>query len=90
MTNYLNIIQSTCPLAWNEFKTFTEGNFKSFFQEKNLVLEELPFPFITGLFLYHFNHHQIDFSLGSADDQILQEEILETFKNYEQVISHFS
>ena len=90
MENYLNIIASNCPLGWAEFKSFSEQAFKDFFTDKKLSLEELPFPFLTGLFLYYFNNQQIDFTLGDTDEQIIKDEILETFRNYEQVISHFS
>jgi hypothetical protein len=86
----LQSIKNTCPKAYLEFAEMARAVLNQHPSTQNLPLDELPFEIVFGLTLKFFKENELDFDYNNLSPQQYEEEIMDIFTNFEQVISHYS
>ena len=90
MENILIHIKASAPIAYIELEEFVNKKLSACFSQQNIVFHLLPNALLVGIFLDYFNAQSIEFSIGDCDIENIMTSILETFVDYEKVISHYS
>lgn len=85
-----DFIKSCSPKVWADFTNFYTKEFSSISFLKNIPIENIPFEMQLGIFLKYFNNNGVDLDVCNTEYSMLPEHITEAFKNYENVISHYS
>jgi len=79
-------IAQNSPNSWADFVEFYNSNF----EKHQIVIENLPFEFLLGLYLRYFNENGIEIDLSNTEFQELENEIVKAFAWQEVNRNHFS
>jgi len=83
-------IESLCPISHKDFLTFYEEEFGQIPFLKNVAFDTIPFELQLGIFLKYFTKNGINLDICNTEYSLLPDMIMDTFKNFEKVIGHFS
>ncbi len=84
------VIKTDAPKAWADFSDFLEKHFGEFVKKHQLVFEDMPFEMQLGVYKMYFSENGVDFDTENLSLDELKQDLVVEFKNFENVVSHFS